>query len=237
MLNVNLFNGLAFGDLRVSYHLVGGADLDEGELGIFSNLCSQRCFPTVRWTWGRPSITNQLFVINKQSCSTSRGFTVSHMLTVWLCGINLCEAYPLGAQTPVACSRCSSSAEQEAPHPSGQQTPRHPIGLSRSWCSWHSPPDWYQTPGQEDMWGHSWVVVLFRWGIIMGLVFPWGRAMEVRNDQQNNKCNTTNARQYGLKIQKVHIQRIKSLVVVSICFVFGIICYNVIVIICLNVVH
>lgn len=50
MLNVNLFNGLAFGDLRVSYHLVGRADLDEGELGIFSNLCSQRCFPTVRWT-------------------------------------------------------------------------------------------------------------------------------------------------------------------------------------------
>lgn len=27
-----LFDGLAFGDLRVSDHLVGGADLDKGEL-------------------------------------------------------------------------------------------------------------------------------------------------------------------------------------------------------------
>lgn len=45
-----LFDGLAFGDLGVSDHLVGGADLDKGELGVFRDLSSQRCFPTVRWT-------------------------------------------------------------------------------------------------------------------------------------------------------------------------------------------
>lgn len=49
VLRYNLFDGLAFGDLRVSDHLVGGADLDEGELGVFSDLRSQRCFSTVRW--------------------------------------------------------------------------------------------------------------------------------------------------------------------------------------------
>lgn len=45
----NLFDGLALGDLRVSDHLVGGADLDEGELGILCNFSSQRRFPTIGW--------------------------------------------------------------------------------------------------------------------------------------------------------------------------------------------
>lgn len=44
-----LFDGLAFGDLRVSDHLVGGADLDKGELWVFRDLSCQRCLPTVRW--------------------------------------------------------------------------------------------------------------------------------------------------------------------------------------------
>lgn len=43
----NLFDGLALGDLRVSDHLVGGADLDERELGILCDFSSQRRFPTV----------------------------------------------------------------------------------------------------------------------------------------------------------------------------------------------
>lgn len=45
----DLFDGLALGDLRVSDHLVRGADLDEGELGILGDFSSQRRFPTVRW--------------------------------------------------------------------------------------------------------------------------------------------------------------------------------------------
>lgn len=49
MLKNNLFDGLAFSDLRVSDHLVGGADLDKGELGVFRDFCSQRCFSTVGW--------------------------------------------------------------------------------------------------------------------------------------------------------------------------------------------
>lgn len=43
----NLLDGLALGDLRVSDHLVGGADLDEGELGILGDLGSQGRFPAV----------------------------------------------------------------------------------------------------------------------------------------------------------------------------------------------
>ena len=60
-----LLDGLAFGDLWVSDHLVGGADLYEGELRFFGDPSCQCCFPTAGWAWGRGLITHQLFVITK----------------------------------------------------------------------------------------------------------------------------------------------------------------------------
>ena len=47
-----LFDGLALGDLRVSDHLVRGADLDEGELGVLRDLGSQSRLPAAGRTWG-----------------------------------------------------------------------------------------------------------------------------------------------------------------------------------------
>lgn len=46
----DLLDSLAFGDLGESDHLVGGADLDEGELGVFCDLNSQRRFAAVGGT-------------------------------------------------------------------------------------------------------------------------------------------------------------------------------------------
>lgn len=42
-----LFDGLTFSNLRVSDHLVGGADLDKGELGVFRDLSCQSCLAAV----------------------------------------------------------------------------------------------------------------------------------------------------------------------------------------------
>lgn len=46
----------------MSDHLVWGADLDKGELGIFGNLSCQRRFPTARWAWGRSRFTPWLSI-------------------------------------------------------------------------------------------------------------------------------------------------------------------------------
>ena len=49
-------DGLALGNLGVSYHLVWRADLDEGELGVLGDLGCQGCLPTVGgswWWWGQ----------------------------------------------------------------------------------------------------------------------------------------------------------------------------------------
>lgn len=45
-----LFDSLAFGDLRVSNHLVWRAELNEGELGVLCDLRCQGRLPTVGWT-------------------------------------------------------------------------------------------------------------------------------------------------------------------------------------------